>query len=353
MFLPLVSFGRYHGLSNRYSLSKRLCWGFLAERIQFQRVPQRNGPVVSSGALLLCSRSTEQFDSSEDYYAVLGIDKTADLATIKRAYRRLALQNHPDANKDPQAREKFIRILRAYQVLSSVDTRRRYDAQRRWQGSPFGQGFGGTSARRWRSTEPEETPENINDSFGAIFTDLMEQIGRLWQEGTRENGIFADFVEFLENQGANWGSLRNEDLDTVLRSNDESVLQAELDDARFVREQCEERLRMLQQSLDRTDRRRKEWQKRTTAANITPAEADEARARERELSQEIRRLESRIRRVQSLIANQKAREGLLASRLETLRQTRETRAAADEKVRSIQSEVDEELEKLKRELGKF
>ncbi|KAF6001011.1 hypothetical protein F1559_001178 [Cyanidiococcus yangmingshanensis] len=94
---------------------------------------ERSARVVRTGVLLLSSRSTVQFDSSEDYYAILGLDKNADLSTIKRAYRRLALQNHPDANKDPQAREKFIRILRAYEVLSNDEARKRYDAQRLWQ----------------------------------------------------------------------------------------------------------------------------------------------------------------------------------------------------------------------------
>lgn len=312
----------------------------------------RSARVVRTGALFLSSRSTVQFDSTEDYYAILGVDKNADLSTIKRAYRRLALQNHPDANKDPQAREKFIRILRAYEVLSNNEARKRYDAQRVWQTSPFGPGAGGAATGRRQPGHAGENSEDIHDSFGAIFSDLMQQLGQLWKEGTRENGIFSDFVEFLENQGANWGSLRNEELDTVLQSSDESVLQAELDDARFVREQCEQRLRMLQNSLENTERRRKEWQKRVAEANLSAAELEEARRRASELSLEARRLEARIRKVQSLIAEQKTREGLLVSRLEALRHVREARTTANEQVRNIQSEIDEELEKLKRELGK-
>ncbi|KAF6001010.1 hypothetical protein F1559_001170 [Cyanidiococcus yangmingshanensis] len=109
---------------------------------------------------------------------------------------------------------------------------------------------------------------------------------------------------------------------------------------------------MLQNSLENTERRRKEWQKRVAEANLSAAELEEARRKASELSLEARRLEARIRKVQSLIAEQKTREGLLVSRLETLRHVREACATANEQVRNIQSEIDEELEKLKRELGK-
>ena len=306
-----------------------------------------------SGVCTLSARSSVQFDPTEDYYAVLGVESDADLATIKRAYRRLALQNHPDANRDPQAREKFIRILRAYEVLSNEDARKQYDLQRRSPGSGPFWGIGGPGAQRRRSSSTEEYPEDLNDSFGAIFSDLMEQLGRLWQEGTKENGIFADFVEFLESQGANWGSLRNEDLNSVLTSSDEDVLQAELDDARFVREQCEQRLRLLQNSLELTERRRAEQEQRAKDAHLSAGTQEEARSKVHELSLEARRLQSRIRQVQSLIARQRSREGLLQSRLDAIRRVQEARAASEEKVRNLRSEVEEELEKLKRDLGKL
>ena len=62
-----------------------------------------------------------------DFYQLLGVPKNADADTLKRAYRKLARQYHPDINKDPGAEEKFKEIGRAYEVLADPDTRARYD----------------------------------------------------------------------------------------------------------------------------------------------------------------------------------------------------------------------------------
>ncbi|MEB3317002.1 MAG: molecular chaperone DnaJ [Cyanobacteriota bacterium] len=62
-----------------------------------------------------------------DYYQVLGVGRDADADTLKRAYRRLARQYHPDVNKDPGAEDRFKEIGRAYEVLSDPQTRERYD----------------------------------------------------------------------------------------------------------------------------------------------------------------------------------------------------------------------------------
>jgi len=62
-----------------------------------------------------------------DYYELLGVPRNADADTLKRSYRRLARQYHPDVNKDPGAEDRFKEIGRAYEVLSDPDTRARYD----------------------------------------------------------------------------------------------------------------------------------------------------------------------------------------------------------------------------------
>ena len=62
-----------------------------------------------------------------DYYDLLGVSRDADPETLKRAYRRMARQYHPDVNKDPGAEDKFKEIGRAYGVLSDPQTRGRYD----------------------------------------------------------------------------------------------------------------------------------------------------------------------------------------------------------------------------------
>lgn len=65
---------------------------------------------------------------SKDYYEVLGVDRSADDATIKKAYRKLAMKYHPDRNPDDkEAEEKFKEIGEAYEVLSDADKRAAYD----------------------------------------------------------------------------------------------------------------------------------------------------------------------------------------------------------------------------------
>src|SRR5438270_2479848 len=67
----------------------------------------------------------------KDYYAALGVSKTATQAEIKKAYRKLARQFHPDANKgDAAAEEKFKEISEAYDVLSDATKRKEYDEAR-------------------------------------------------------------------------------------------------------------------------------------------------------------------------------------------------------------------------------
>ena len=66
--------------------------------------------------------------NKRDYYEVLGIDRSADEAAIKSAYRKLAKKYHPDVNPgDKTAEEKFKEVNEAYQVLSNPQKRAQYD----------------------------------------------------------------------------------------------------------------------------------------------------------------------------------------------------------------------------------
>src|SRR3954463_14628768 len=87
-----------------------------------------------------------------DYYGVLGLSRGATDAEIKKAYRRLARDLHPDVNPDPGAKERFQEVSRAYQALTDPDKRRIVDlgggpvepGPGAAGGSPFGAaGFGG------------------------------------------------------------------------------------------------------------------------------------------------------------------------------------------------------------------
>jgi len=88
--------------------------------------------------------------ASKDYYKILGIDKNASEADIKKAYKKLALQWHPDRHssesedKKKEAEEKFKEIAEAYAVLSDPDKKRKYDTYGSVDDIPdFSGGFGG------------------------------------------------------------------------------------------------------------------------------------------------------------------------------------------------------------------
>ncbi|MFY7911179.1 MAG: molecular chaperone DnaJ [Emticicia sp.] len=95
----------------------------------------------------------------KDYYEVLGVAKNASEDDLKKAYRKLAIQYHPDKNPgDKAAEEKFKEIAEAYGVLSDAEKRQRYD-QFGHQGVGGAGGFGGGAG------------VNMEDIFGSVFGD--------------------------------------------------------------------------------------------------------------------------------------------------------------------------------------
>lgn len=84
--------------------------------------------------------------ANKNYYEELGVDKNASADDIKKAYRKLAKQYHPDLNKDnPEAAEKFKSINEAYEVLSDETKRKNYDTYGSADGPSFN-GFGGNTS---------------------------------------------------------------------------------------------------------------------------------------------------------------------------------------------------------------
>ncbi|MCB1594523.1 MAG: DnaJ domain-containing protein, partial [Xanthomonadales bacterium] len=78
----------------------------------------------------------------KDYYKILGVDRKADKAEIKKAYKRLARKYHPDVSKEPNAEDKFKEVNEAYEVLKSDENRAAYDQLgSNWKAGQ--QGFGG------------------------------------------------------------------------------------------------------------------------------------------------------------------------------------------------------------------
>ncbi len=131
-----------------------------------------------------------------DYYATLGVAKTASAKEIKAAFRKLARKHHPDVNPGNSAAEaRFKEINEAYEVLGDADKRRKYDelganwkayeqAQRAGVdpgpgGSPFGAGagwpFGGAPGAQggYRQVSPEEFQEMFGGGGGGGFSDFF------------------------------------------------------------------------------------------------------------------------------------------------------------------------------------
>lgn len=100
--------------------------------------------------------------SKRDFYEILGVSKTASADEIKKAYRKVAMQFHPDRNPgDKSSEEKFKEAAEAYEILSDEDKRSQYD---RFGHNAFGPGRGGSHGMN---------TEDIFSQFGDIFGEDM------------------------------------------------------------------------------------------------------------------------------------------------------------------------------------
>jgi DnaJ-class molecular chaperone len=138
----------------------------------------------------------------KDYYATLGVAKTASEKEIKQAFRKLARKHHPDVNPGNKAAEaKFKEINEAYEVLGDPATRKKYDElganwrmyeqQARSGGQPFGGAWSpgqGGARTGYRTMTPEEMEDLFGDSnpFSDFFTTFFGGEAFAGASGTRE-----------------------------------------------------------------------------------------------------------------------------------------------------------------------
>ena len=123
-----------------------------------------------------------------DYYEVLSVARTADGETIKKNYRKLALQYHPDRNSgDKSAEEKFKEAAEAYAVLSDPDKRARYDQ--------FGHSMGGAGFSGFEGFQ--DAFGGFSDIFGDLFEDFFGGSGGR-RRGRGQRGADLEYTVELE-----------------------------------------------------------------------------------------------------------------------------------------------------------
>lgn len=121
-------------------------------------------------------------ETKRDYYEVLGVNRSADENTIKKAYRKLAKKYHPDTNAgNPQAEQKFKEITEAYSVLSDPEKKKMYDqfGHAAFDGSAPGGGAyrGGYSTGNGGYREFHFENGNMDDIFDDLFGDIFHHGG--------------------------------------------------------------------------------------------------------------------------------------------------------------------------------
>jgi DnaJ-class molecular chaperone len=154
--------------------------------------------------------------ANEDYYKILGISKTATADEIKKAYRKMALQYHPDRNKGKEAEEKFKEVNQAYEVLSDPSKRQTYDqfgSAAFEQGGPTGQGpfgaggpfggFGGQQGGPFTYTYTNGGGAQGFDFGGGGFSDPFEIFEQFFGGGnpfgrTQRRTTYSLTISFME-----------------------------------------------------------------------------------------------------------------------------------------------------------
>jgi curved DNA-binding protein CbpA len=134
-----------------------------------------------------------------DYYKTLGLQSTAKKEYIKKAYRKLVLEFHPDRNKSPNAHEKFIKINEAYLLLYDDEARQKYDREYNYY---FSQHKEQEGANNVHSKETYERTQNNNK--------------KTEQEQKFRDSDLNDWADKAKNQGAEYAKMAFDDFSKMV-----------------------------------------------------------------------------------------------------------------------------------------
>lgn len=117
---------------------------------------------------------------AKDFYAILGVPRTASEGDIKQAYRKLSRELHPDKHKGDKTKEaKFKEVNEAYEVLSDAKKKQAYDQFGSADGNPFSSGFGGFSGSGgFQGFDSSSFGSDLGDIFETLFTGAAGGAGR-------------------------------------------------------------------------------------------------------------------------------------------------------------------------------
>ena len=295
---------------------------------------------------------------NENPYKILGVEYDATAGQIKQAYRRLALRNHPDVATDKVgAEERFAKIADAYALLSDTSQRAKYDrtssAWRRagggasssssssYRSSGYSSGGSGAAAaaaaaaERYRRAREGDipTPDELGDSFGALFGDLANNIGKAVAGG--------DWLSMLDEMQLTEGA----ELEALLRSSDATMLAEELESARFVQTSLKTRIGRLTSEVQAAV---------DDAASFarSGAKGSMERSLEREMERDLRRRRERLQNARRLLTQAESREKRIAARLEVVRSGPPPGSTTSASRGRALPSVDDELKALKKAMGK-
>lgn len=138
----------------------------------------------------------------KDYYRILGVPEDADESTIKKAFRKLAKQYHPDTNNgNPEAEKKFREINEAYSVLSDEGKRKEYDESRKVGQNSFGENEKQSTRKKSQTANPFAgfTAQNFKMDFGDM---MFDEINNKKQESKKSgevnlNDVSDQFASFF------------------------------------------------------------------------------------------------------------------------------------------------------------